>query len=94
MATVSKTFENWTTSYDPDSKQSSVRLWYMEKWTDKKGKKDSLYYTDDVLLKDGKILMYDEKIRHYPSTEATNKYTNDNPQYNNKALHVCRDLLL
>jgi hypothetical protein len=66
MTNVSKTFDSWMTTYYPDKKDTWVTLWYVEKWTDKKGKKDSLYYTDDVLLKNGKILVYDEKIRHFP----------------------------
>lgn len=66
MATISKDFDSWMTTYYPDKKDTWVTLWYTEKWTDKKGKKDSLYYVDDVLLKNGKILVYDEKIRRFP----------------------------
>ncbi len=66
MATMSKEFESWMTVYYPDKKDTWVTLWYTERWTDKKGKKDSLYYTDDVLVKDGKIRVYDEKIRRFP----------------------------
>jgi hypothetical protein len=66
MLTVSKEFDSWETSYCPDKKDTWVTLWYTEKWTDKKGKKDSLYYVDDVMLRNGKILVYDEKIRHFP----------------------------
>ncbi|GAA4332056.1 hypothetical protein GCM10023149_38110 [Mucilaginibacter gynuensis] len=64
---VSKEFDTWMTTYYPDNKETWVTLWYVEKWTDKKGKKDSLYYVDDVLLKNEKIVVYDEKIRHYPA---------------------------
>jgi hypothetical protein len=67
MVTVTKEFDSWMTTYYPDKKDTWVTLWYVEKWTDKKGKKDSLYYVDDVLLKNGKILVYDEKIRHFPA---------------------------
>jgi len=42
-----------------------VTLWYTEIMTDKKGKVDSIYYTDDVLAKNGKILVYDEKQRRF-----------------------------
>ncbi len=65
MATVSKEFDSWMTTYYPDKKDTWVTLWYTEKWTDKKGKKDSLYYVDDVMLRNGKILTYDEKIRRF-----------------------------
>ncbi|RYU90712.1 hypothetical protein EWM62_08685 [Mucilaginibacter terrigena] len=70
LVTVSKEFESWMTTYYPDKKDTWVTLWYMEKWTDKRGKTDSLYYTDDVLLKNGKIVLYDEKIRHNPAPVA------------------------
>jgi hypothetical protein len=66
MVTISKTFDSWMTTYYPEKKDTWVTLWYVEKWTDKKGKTDSLYYTDNVLVKDGKIKVYDEKIRHFP----------------------------
>ncbi|MDB5135462.1 MAG: hypothetical protein JWP37_2065 [Mucilaginibacter sp.] len=66
MVSISKTFDSWMTTYYPDKKDTWVTLWYVEKWTDKKGKTDSLYYTDDVMLKNGKILVYDEKMRRYP----------------------------
>jgi hypothetical protein len=66
MTDVSKEFDSWMTTYYPDKKDTWVTLWYTEKWTDKKGEKDSLYYVDDVLLRNGKILSYDEKIRHFP----------------------------
>ncbi len=64
--TVTKEFDSWMTVYYPDKKDSWVTLWYTEKMTDKKGKLDSIYYTDDVLVKDGKILQYDEKQRAFP----------------------------
>jgi hypothetical protein len=63
---VSKNFESWMTVYYPDKKDTWVTLWYLEKMTDKKGKQDSIFYTDDVLVKDGKIVEYDEKQRLFP----------------------------
>jgi hypothetical protein len=41
-------------------------VWSTQKWTDKKGKMDSIYLVDDILLRDGKILEVDEKQRQYP----------------------------
>jgi len=70
MATISKSFDRWITTYYPAGDETHVVLWYQEKWTDKKGKTDSLYYCDDVMLKHGKILVYDEKLRHYPTAVA------------------------
>jgi hypothetical protein len=70
MATISKDFDSWMTVYYPDKKDTWVTLWFTERWTGKKGKKDSLYYTDDVLVKDGKIRVYDERIRRFQETPA------------------------
>lgn len=64
-ASVSKNFDSWMTVYYPDKQDTWVTLWYMEKMTDKKGRQDSIYYTDDVLVKNGKIVQYDEKQRAF-----------------------------
>jgi len=58
FATLSKDFDTWATLYYPDKKETWVTLWYTEKWTDKKGKKDSLYYTDDVTKKQNALLLF------------------------------------
>jgi hypothetical protein len=68
-AAVTKNFDSWMTVYYPDKKDTWVTLWYTEKMTDKKGNQDSVYYVDDVLVKDGKILEYDEKQRLFPAPE-------------------------
>ena len=49
-----------------DGKDEWVSLWYVEKWEDQKGVWDSVYVMDDVKIKDGKIILIDQKIRHYP----------------------------
>src|SRR5215831_7390048 len=64
-ASVSKNFDSWMTLYYPDKDDTWVTLWYTEKMTDKDGKQDSIYYTDDVLVKNGKIVQYDEKQRQF-----------------------------
>ena len=66
---VSKNFDTWITTYYPDNNDTWVTLWYTEKMTDQKGKTDSVYYTDDVLIKKGKIVVYDEKQRLFPEQE-------------------------
>jgi hypothetical protein len=66
LASVSKVFDTWLTAYYPEKDDNWVTLWYTEITTDKKGKTDSLVYVDDVLIKNGKIREYDEKIRHFP----------------------------
>jgi len=61
----------WITTYYPDKNDTWVTIWSTEKWTDKKGKMDSVYLVDDVLVKDGKITQIDEKQRQFP--EPTKK---------------------
>jgi hypothetical protein len=63
--TISKDFDSWMTLYYTDKKETWVTLWYTERMTDKNGKKDSVYYVDDVMIKDGKIRIYDEKMRRF-----------------------------
>jgi hypothetical protein len=67
MAIVSKVFDAWITTYYPEKDDTWVTLWYTETWIDKKGKTDSLYYVDDVLVKNGKMVVYDEKQRQFPA---------------------------
>ena len=62
-SSVAKDFDSWMTTYYPDKDDTWVTLWYTERMTDKAGRQDSIYYTDDVLIKNGKIVQYDEKQR-------------------------------
>ncbi|HLA60110.1 MAG TPA: hypothetical protein VK622_15150 [Puia sp.] len=66
-AAVSKNFETWATIFYPDKNETWVTLWYTEIMTDRKGKVDSIYYTDDVLVKNDQIIVYDEKQRLFPA---------------------------
>jgi hypothetical protein len=65
-SSVSKNFDSWITLYYPDKNETWVTLWYTEIMKDLKGNTDSIYYTDDVLMKNGKIAEYDEKQRLFP----------------------------
>jgi hypothetical protein len=56
----------WITVYYPDQKDTWVTVWSTQTWTDKKGKMDSIYLVDDVLVKNGKIAQIDEKQRMFP----------------------------
>jgi hypothetical protein len=58
--------DTWLTTYYPDKKDTWVTIWYTQTWTDIKGKADSAYYTDDLLINDGKIRVLDEKQRLFP----------------------------
>jgi hypothetical protein len=68
-ATVTKRFDTWATLYYPDKNETWVTLWYTEIMTDKKGKVDSIFYTDDALIKNDRIAVYDEKQRQFPSSK-------------------------
>ncbi|MFI5153808.1 MAG: hypothetical protein ACHQET_10775 [Chitinophagales bacterium] len=69
-ASMSFVPDTWITAYYPDSNVTWVTVWGVQKWTDKKGKTDSTYITDDVEVKNGKIMQIDEKERHYPKAKA------------------------
>jgi hypothetical protein len=61
--------DTWITVYYPDQKDTWVTVWSTQKWTDKKGKMDSVYLTDDILIKEGKIKEVDEKQRLFPEAK-------------------------
>jgi hypothetical protein len=65
--------DTWITTYYPDKNDTWVTVWSTQKWTDKKGKMDSIYLVDDILVKDGKIAEVDEKQREFPAPKMTKK---------------------
>ncbi|MBS1918394.1 MAG: hypothetical protein JST87_19165 [Bacteroidetes bacterium] len=65
-ATMSLEPDTWLTAYYPDKGDTWVTVWSLQKWTDKKGKADSVYLVDDILIKNGKIAQIDEKQREFP----------------------------
>ena len=58
--------QDWESVIAKDKKDEWVTLWYKEVWTDKNGKADSLGVTDDAKMVNGKIVVLDEKIQHFP----------------------------
>ncbi|HMC84859.1 MAG TPA: hypothetical protein VKI61_05010 [Chitinophagaceae bacterium] len=50
-----------------DKKEEFVTLWYKQVITDKKGKKDSATWVDDLKIENGKIVLLDEKSRKFPA---------------------------
>lgn len=52
-----------------DGKEEWVSLWYKQRWQDTKGQWDSLSVMDDIRLMNGKIVVLDEKTRHYGKKE-------------------------
>lgn len=58
--------EDFETVKSKDGKYEYVSLWYKQKWQDEKGNWDSVICMDDVRIQDGKIVVLDEKLRHFP----------------------------
>jgi hypothetical protein len=70
METMSIQPDTWLTVYYPGKKDTWVTVWSTQKWTDKKGKTDTIYLVDVILVKDGKIAQIDEKQRQFPEPVA------------------------
>jgi len=60
---------DWESVISADKKEQWVTLWYKEVRTDKKGKTDSISTVDDCKIENGKIVLLDEKIQHYPAAK-------------------------
>lgn len=66
MASMKVKMEDFESVISKDKKDEYVTLWYKQYVTDKTGKTDSLGVINDLKLKNGKIVVLDEAIRHYP----------------------------
>lgn len=60
---------DWESVISKDKKEQYVTLWYKEITTDKKGKTDSLSIVDDLKIENGKIILIDQKIQHFPAVK-------------------------
>ncbi|MCW3114665.1 MAG: hypothetical protein JWR18_3061 [Segetibacter sp.] len=49
-----------------DGKSEYVSLWYKQLWEDQTGKIDSIECMDDLAFRNGKIILWNEKVRRYP----------------------------
>ncbi len=58
---------DWESVISSDKKEEWVTMWYKQIETDKNGKADSLAVVDDAKIVNGKIVLLDEKIQHYPA---------------------------
>ncbi|MCF6406980.1 hypothetical protein L3C95_29035 [Chitinophaga filiformis] len=61
--------DDWESVISDDKKHEWVTVWYKQTWTDSKGKTDSLAVVNDAKIVNGKIVVFDEKIRHFPSAK-------------------------
>lgn len=67
MASTKIDMDDYETVVSKDKKDNWVGLWYKQTTTYKSGKKDSLYFMDDLKIENGKITVLDEKQRKFPS---------------------------
>jgi len=58
--------DDWESVISKDGKTQWVTLWYKETFTDKKGKTDSIGVVNDIKVENGKFVVLDEKIQHFP----------------------------
>jgi hypothetical protein len=64
--TVKIKMNDWESVKSKDGKEEWVSMWYRQYVTDKAGKVDSAEVMDDLKFKNGKIILLDEKRRHFP----------------------------
>ena len=63
---VAIAMHDWESVKSKSRGEEYVTMWYMQKSTDMKGRKDSANYTDDVKIVNGKIAQIDSKVQHFP----------------------------
>lgn len=61
--------EDWESVTSKDKSMEYVSLWYKQIITDEKGKVDSVECMDDMRMKNGKIILLNEKIRHFDANK-------------------------
>lgn len=66
LSSMKINMDDYETVVSKDKKNNWVSLWYKQIWTDKKGKTDSVFQMDDLKVENGKIVILDEKSRHFP----------------------------
>lgn len=58
---------DWESVISEDKKEEWVTLWYKQYMTGKNGKTDSSECINDAMIKNGKIVVLNEAVRHYPA---------------------------
>lgn len=58
--------QDWESVIAADKSEEWVTLWYKQIMTDAKGKVDSAECINDAMIKNGKIAVLSEAVRHYP----------------------------
>jgi hypothetical protein len=60
------TMNDYESVISADKKDEWVTIWYKQKWKDSKGVADSLSVINDIKMKDGKMIILNEMINHFP----------------------------
>jgi hypothetical protein len=60
------TMNDYESVISADKKDEWVTIWYKETWKDNKGVADSASNINDIKLKDGKMIILNEMVSHYP----------------------------
>jgi hypothetical protein len=66
LASMKINMHDFESVISKDKKDEYVTLWYVQTVTDKKGKTDSIFISNDIKLVNGKITELEETIRHFP----------------------------
>lgn len=69
ISSVKLNVDDWESVISKDKKDEWVTIWYKQIWVDKKGKTDSLAIVNDAKIVNGKIVVFDETIRHFPAAK-------------------------
>ncbi len=64
MTNLKLDMKDWEAVVSKDKKEQWVTVWYTQKWTDAKGKADSVMLVDDMQFKGGKIVKLNEYDMH------------------------------
>ncbi len=67
LSDLTITMYDYESVISADKKDEWVTLWYKQAWKDEKGKADSLNIIDDCKMQNGKMIVLDEKVQHFPA---------------------------
>jgi uncharacterized protein YcfL len=65
MKNIKIDMKDWESVVSKDKKEEWVTLWYVQKWTDAKGKADSVALVNDMQFKGGRIVKLNEYDMHF-----------------------------
>ncbi len=63
------TMNDWESVISEDKNDEWVTVWYKQSWVDAKGVADSMNCINDAKIENGKIVVFDEYIQHFPAAK-------------------------